>query len=361
MSGAQAAGSPRVGWVEWVRVSAGAVLGLAAVGLLSHFAETGTGWTQAVWLVAPIGASAVIVFALPSSPLGRPWSVIGGNTLGTLMGIVCAAWIGPTWIAAGVAVGAAIALMLQARCLHPPGGAAALLAVLTHTTDWRFALMPVALNSALLVAAAWLWHAATRRPHPAPPEAAEAMLPNTDDLSSAIDAAVTRYGEVLDIDRTTLRNLLEEAQTQAYRQRLDAVSCADIMQREVQVARPDESVAEAQDRLIEHGIKALPVIDRHRQVVGIVTAADLRLNPEGAPSAMLESSTPVAARMTRQVRVVSQTRHLSELIPLFASSGHHHLPVIDASARLVGMITQSDVMRALHRTPQANPTAPPSA
>ncbi len=361
MSAVQAAGSPRVGIVEWLRVSLGAVLGVAVVGAISQWVEGASGWTQVAWLVAPIGASAVIVFALPSSPLGRPWSVVGGNTLGTLTGILCAAWIGPPWLASGLAVGGAIALMLQARCLHPPGGAAALLAVLTHTTDWRFAFMPVALNSALLVGAALLWHAATRRAHPAAQPVPEALLPNTDDLSSAIDAAVARYGEVLDIDRATLRGLLEDAQTEAYRQRLNAVSCADIMQHEVQFARPDDTLADAQNRLTEHGIKALPVIDKNRQVVGIVTAADLRPDPDSAPSAMRESSAPVAARMTRQVRVVSETRHLSELIPLFASSGHHHLPVIDASARLVGMITQSDVMQALHHAPQATATAPLSA
>ncbi|MDE1978500.1 MAG: HPP family protein [Betaproteobacteria bacterium] len=352
MSAVQAAGSPRVGIAEWFRVSLGAVLGVAAVGAISQWVEGASGWTQLVWLVAPIGASAVIVFALPSSPLGRPWSVIGGNTLGTLAGITCALWIGPPWLAAGMAVGGAIALMLQARCLHPPGGAAALLAVLTHTTDWRFAFMPVALNSALLVLCALLWHAATRRPHPAPQPAADAVLPNADELSSAIDAAVARYGEVLDIDRATLRGLLEDAQTQAYQQRLDSVRCSDIMQRDVQTARPDDSVADALHRLEEHGIKALPVIDAQRQVIGIVTAADLRTDPDAAPSAMRESATPVAARMTRRVQVVSAARHLSELIPLFAGSGHHHIPVVDDAARLVGMITQSDVMRALHRPAQ---------
>ncbi|MDD4887728.1 MAG: CBS domain-containing protein, partial [Thiomonas sp.] len=217
----------------------------------------------------------------------------------------------------------------------------------------------VALNSTLLVLSALLWHAATRRPDPAPQPAADAALPNADKLSSAIDAAVARYGEVLDNDRTTLRGLLEDAQTQAYQQRLGSVRCSDIMQRDVQTARPDESVAEAQQRLAAHGIKALPVIDKHQQVVGIVTAADLRTDPDAAPSAMRESATPVAARMTRQVRVVSETRHLSELIPLFAGSGHHHIPVIDDAARLVGMITQSDVMRALHRP--AEPNGPPSA
>ncbi len=352
MRAAQATGSPRIGVLEWARVAVGGLLGIAVVGWISQRIEGSGGWAHVPWLVAPIGASAVIVFALPSSPLGRPWSVIGGNTIGTLVGIACAVWIGPPWLAAGVAVGGAIALMQQARCLHPPGGAAALLAVLTHTTDWRFAFVPVALNSALLVLGAMSWHAATRRPHPAPQPAADAVLPNADELSSAIDAAVARYGEVLDIDRTTLRGLLEDAQTQAYQQRLDSVRCSDIMRRDVQSARPDESVAQALLRLEEHGIKALPVIDKHRQVIGIVTAADLRIDPDAAPSAMRESAMPVAARMTRQVRVVSETRHLSELIPLFAGSGHHHIPVIDASARLVGMITQSDVMRALHRPSQ---------
>jgi CBS domain-containing membrane protein len=352
MKAAQTISSPRIGVLEWARVALGGLLGVAAVGWISQLVEGSSGWARVPWLVAPIGASAVIVFALPSSPLGRPWSVIGGNTLGTLVGIACASWIGTPWLAAGVAVGGAIALMLQARCLHPPGGAAALLAVLTHTTDWRFAFVPVALNSALLVLGALSWHAATRRPHPAPQPADDAVLPNADELSSALDAAVTRYGEVLDIDRATLRDLLADAQVRAYHHRIDSVRCSDIMQRNVQSAGPDESVADAQRRLEEHGIKALPVIDSQHQVIGIVTAADLRTHPDAAPSAVRESATPVAARMTRQVQVVSETRHLSELIPLFASSGHHHIPVIDDAARLVGMITQSDVMRALHRPAQ---------
>jgi len=89
MKAAQTAGSPRIGVLEWARVAVGGLLGVAAVGGISQLIEGG-GWAHAPWLVAPIGASAVIVFALPSSPLGRPWSVIGGNTLGTLAGIACA-------------------------------------------------------------------------------------------------------------------------------------------------------------------------------------------------------------------------------------------------------------------------------
>ncbi len=53
--------------------------------------------------------------------------------------------------------------------------------------------------------------------------------------------------------------------------------------------------------------------------------------------------------MTREVRVASEGRMVSELVPLFSEGGHHHIPIIDAERRLVGIITQSDLVRALHR------------
>ena len=51
--------------------------------------------------------------------------------------------------------------------------------------------------------------------------------------------------------------------------------------------------------------------------------------------------------MTRRVRVTATERHLADLLPLFGSTGHHHIPVIDGEERLVGIITQSDVVAAL--------------
>ena len=56
--------------------------------------------------------------------------------------------------------------------------------------------------------------------------------------------------------------------------------------------------------------------------------------------------------MTRQVRVASADRYLIELVPLFSEGGHHHIPIIDADKRLVGIITQSDLVGALYRTVQ---------
>ena len=54
--------------------------------------------------------------------------------------------------------------------------------------------------------------------------------------------------------------------------------------------------------------------------------------------------------MTRKVRVASADRPIAELVPLFASTGHHHIPIIDAERRLVGIVTQSDLVAALSRS-----------
>ncbi|MGO8048351.1 HPP family protein, partial [Rhizobium johnstonii] len=74
-------------------------------------------------IVAPMGASAVLLFAVPASPLAQPWSIIGGNTISALMGIISAYFIRYPIIATGVGVSLAIVAMSFTRCLHPPGGA----------------------------------------------------------------------------------------------------------------------------------------------------------------------------------------------------------------------------------------------
>jgi len=73
-------------------------------------------------LVAPLGASAVLVFALPSSPMAQPWAVVTGHFVSALVGVTCARLIDNPLIAAPVAGGLAIAAMFALRCLHPPGG-----------------------------------------------------------------------------------------------------------------------------------------------------------------------------------------------------------------------------------------------
>lgn len=81
-------------------------------------------------IVAPMGASAVLLFAVPASPLAQPWSIIGGNTISAFMGVLAAYFIPNPVVAIGVGVSLAIAAMSLTRSLHPPGGAAALTALI---------------------------------------------------------------------------------------------------------------------------------------------------------------------------------------------------------------------------------------
>lgn len=341
---------------ERLRVVLGAGLGMLLTGLLCHW----SGSPGAVWLVAPLGASAVLVFGVPASPLAQPWAVIGGNTLSALVGIACLHAIGTPVLAAALAVALAIALMFGLRCLHPPGGASALLMVMVGVQDWHFALFPVLINSVLLVAAGIAYNNATGRryPHvqltpPQPPSGPEAVG------EAELDAVLARYNQVLDVPRDDLQALLQEAKLLTYQHRFGALRCADIMSTELKTVEFGTPLQEAWALLQQHRIKALPVVDRARRVTGIVTLADFmraadpqrheglgeRLRGLLRPTTTSHSSKPevVGQIMSRQVRVASADRHIAELVPMFAATGHHHIPIVGPEARLVGILTQSDL------------------
>jgi len=169
-------------------------------------------------IVAPLGASAVLVFAVPASPLAQPWPVVGGNVVSSLIGVAIYRTIPDATVAAGVAVGLAIVAMSLLRCLHPPGGAAALTAVIgsqsIHAAGYDFAFAPVGINSIALVSLAMFFHRATarsypHRPAPAPAAAAAALHP------ADIDAAIEDMHESFDISREDLGVLLARAEIHA--------------------------------------------------------------------------------------------------------------------------------------------------
>ena len=169
-------------------------------------------------IVAPLGASAVLVFAVPASPLAQPWSVVGGNVLSTLVGVAMFHAIPSLPLAAGCAVGGAILVMSLARCLHPPGGAAALTAVIgsqgIHAAGFSFAFAPVAINSIALVALGMFFHRATGRSYPhepgvTPPAPAAVIRPED------VEAALADMHESFDIAREDLDMLLAHAERHA--------------------------------------------------------------------------------------------------------------------------------------------------
>ena len=112
----------------------------------------------AAMLVASMGASAVLLFAAPHGQLAQPWNLLGGHLVSALIGVSCALMIANPLLAASLAVALAIAAMHYLRCIHPPGGATALTAVIggasVHELGYLFVLTPVLLNALILLVAA---------------------------------------------------------------------------------------------------------------------------------------------------------------------------------------------------------------
>ncbi len=199
--------------------SLGALIGIAVIGLIC----TAILPASAPWIVAPIAASAVLLFAVPASPLAQPWSIAGGNFVSALTGVVVVQLVREPVLAAALAVSVAILAMSLARCLHPPGGAVALSAVLGgHTLPSGHVaafLFLVAVNSILLVAVGWLFHRFSGHsyPHRATPVEGKALpaAPVSGLLMDDIDQALADLGETFDIGREDLALLLERAELHA--------------------------------------------------------------------------------------------------------------------------------------------------
>lgn len=184
----------------------GAAMGIALSGLVG---SVSLGLPMAL-LIAPMGASAVLIFAVPASPLAQPRAVIGGNVVSAFIGVGVAKAVPDLALAAGLAVGAAIIVMSLLRCLHPPGGAAALTAVIGGPTiaaaGWSFPILPIAVDSVLLVLVGIAFHRVTRHPYPhrAAPAFPTAAAPHPQD----VDRAIADLGESFDISREDLDALL---------------------------------------------------------------------------------------------------------------------------------------------------------
>ncbi|WP_187630762.1 HPP family protein [Paraburkholderia sp. UCT31] len=285
-----------VKWHERARSCLGALLGIAFTGGLMYLLLGPV--ANIPLLVAPMGASAVLLFAVPASPLAQPWSIIGGNLVSATVGVTCAMLIGDPTLAAALAVALSISGMFALRCVHPPSGAVALTAVLggpvIHALGYRFVLEPIAIQSAALLFAALVYHAATghRYPHAgrqdrATPSQAADEAARVGFTREDVKAVLGRRDALLDIDTDDLYSLLRETQLQAFSRSFNELRCEDVMSRHVVSVSPGTRAA--------------------------------------------------------------ATDPITELVPMFANFGHHHIPVLDRAGRVVGMITQVDLISGLYR------------
>ncbi|WP_343034797.1 HPP family protein [Aromatoleum diolicum] len=346
---------------ERVLSCAGALLGLFCAEWISRLALG----ESHPWFIAPMGASAVLLFAVPSSPLAQPWSIVGGNVISALVGVTCAKFIGHPGLAAALAVAVSIGAMFQLRCLHPPGGAVALTSVLGGSSvtelGYGFAVWPVAIDSLCLLAAALAFNMALGRRYPqrahehAHPHLTADPVPSArlgvtlDDLNEVLAAR----GELLDVSSEDLEEILVAAELRASRRRFGEIRCADIMSGDVVSVSPQASIGEAWALLSRHRVKAMPVVSAERILVGIVSLHDFFVHRD-APYKLrffngIDVHRTVQDLMSPEVVTARPEQPIVELVHLFADVGLHHVPVVDMRGAVIGMVTQSDLVAALVR------------
>ncbi len=346
-----AQGPPRA--LDCARGFAGGFLGILVAGLVGRQALGATG--DLPWLVAPMGASAVLVFAVPGSPLAQPWSVIGGNVSSALVGLTAAWLIGPPPLAAAVAVGAAIAVMITLRCLHPPGGACALTAALAPVAvtshGATFAFWPVGLGSVVLVAVGVAFHHATNRsyPHvpatpsvPAPGRAVDASAAAGGVGPAEVAAAMARLDRGLDVAPGDVVALVRDAEEHVLDRKIGGLRCGDVMSRDVITVGRSDSLYRVRILINQHRVKALPVVAPDGRVDGIVSIVDLFNRDAG-------DVTTVESVMATDVAVVHEDTPVAALVELMANQGYRHIPVLDADDRLVGLVSRAELITVLHR------------
>jgi CBS-domain-containing membrane protein len=151
---------PRTTTLEIFLSWAGGIAGISTVVFLNdhYVAETGR-----LLVIASFGASAVLIFGAIKSPLAQPRNLVGGHVIAAIVGVTCFKLLYPhMWLAAGVAVGTAIAAMHATKTLHPPAGATSLIAVIggakINAMGYFYVLMPVGAGALILLVVALIFN-----------------------------------------------------------------------------------------------------------------------------------------------------------------------------------------------------------
>ena len=360
---------------EQLRAAIGAIVGLTLTAFLSYFFLSGK--SGMAFLVAPMGASSVLLFGVPASPLAQPWSVFGGNVVSAIVGVTCASLIDNPMLAAPLAGGFAIVCMFLMRCLHPPGGAVALTAVLAgpavHAAGYEFAFIQVGLNSALMVIAALAYNNLTGRRYPHTQQSGMQPVHATRDLVPTervgftrgdLDAVLKSYGQVLDVSRDDLESIIVATEMKAHERRFGIITCGEIMSKDVITVDFSTELKQAWHLLRHHDLHALPVLNKARRVIGIVAQSDflkhsdldeyvsfaerLRRFLMNSPDTHSEKPEVVGQIMVSKVLTARVYTPIVELVPMMSNSGLHHIPVVDDDNRFVGMVSQSDLLASLY-------------
>lgn len=351
-----------------------------AIFFIALFTQTVIGVSSSPIIVASMGASAVILFFIPNSPLAQPWPFIGGQLCSAFIGMSCALYITETASSAAVAAGTSVLVMLILRCLHPPATATALAPVMAGDSitslGYSFMLVPVGINVALMIilsviinrwvlnrnypsAIAALKKKNTNQSHSSTLESHKIGINQQD-----IELALKNSKSLVDVSTAQLSQLLSHAEMNTFKRIRGDICCADIMIEEVTTVEYGTEVEDAWQLMQTKRLKVIPVVDAAKRVIGIISWHDffkfINLNTYDnlqdqlrhfiQRTAKVKTHKPEAVGhiMTQSVVTLPDTTHIVELIPLMSLQGYRQIPIINAEHRLVGMVYQANLVAALY-------------
>lgn len=261
---------------EWSRAAIGACLGIFVSAV---FCRELYGIDITLHLLGPVGASAVLLFAVSTGALAQPWAILGSYLIAALVALLSIRLLGNTINAASLAVCSSILLMCVLRCLHPPAAAVAICIVTSKNELSPMGLQvlgPVMLNAVCLLAGALIYNNLTRVRYPKA-QASELPAPeqvplNSDGFNAEdLDKALEEMGEFVDVSREDLEEILHKTEAHALRRNRSDIDAARILSRSTQSLSLDHSMADAMKMLAKNDSKYLPVLDGDKKVVGIIT------------------------------------------------------------------------------------------
>jgi len=361
------------------RVSSGEMLASAisaciALAIVTWVSKQSLSGTNLPFILASMGATAVILFAAPNSPMGRPWPLLAGHFVAAFVGISCGKLSDNLVITVPLTIGLVIFAMHYFRCIHPPGGATALLTLLGgaefSAIGYQFMLTPLAINLLILALVALSLNKLRAEKNryarvEIPSGWQQRSQTNTAPRFSTQDlqAAIHDIDSYIDTDVEQLAQLYEMAEQQRYSRKLGTLSCQQVMEQAI-VREYGDSLLEAWSQLSQDDQQAIVVIDRGRHIKGILTLSDFIKHAQAIdmsteqqrvaalikPSTNLTSDRPevVGQIMSTTTYYAQQDMDAADAWPMFERYNIEHLPVIDHNNKLIGIINRSTLAPRLH-------------
>lgn len=371
----------RVSATEAMRAGLGALIGLGLTGLF--LLSPGVDLDLGLYLVAPFGASSVLLFAVPNSPLAQPWSAIVGNTVAAFVGVAVCLFVHDAALRIALAVGLTITATILCRAVHPPAGAVAMTAAMSpdaiaHLGFW-FALAPIAVGTVALVLLATAYARLTGRHYPFrqfddPNRHGTGDRNPTERLGLSeeeLTLILERYRQSFNLGVEDLARLIGAAELQAASHSSGPLTAKDIMSRNLVTVRPTTSLGEIAGLFRQHRFTSLPVVGVEQTFLGVIFQIHLisqaredalRLD-RGFRAAfrrllVRDWERPMTAADIMSVAGprASADTPIGALLPMMAEDDTDAVPVLE-HGKLVGIVTRTDLIAAFARSAARSGTA----